>query len=157
MLRIPLGMAFVAFAREQAVALTILGLAALSDALDGAVARQRREVSDTGALADAVADKIFAACVIMALFNRLDEPALLALLAREIGLLPLVVLIVFRGGPRAAVKALPVGKAATALQFASVIAVVARLGIATPLLAATALFGVLAAAEYWTRELGVRR
>ena len=156
--RIPLGFAFLQWSPNRPVALAILGLAALSDALDGTVARYRHEQSDAGAIADPIADKVFAGCVVFALLRdgALDPRGAVALLTREIGL-ALLLAYVFVRGHRGPARALPLGKVATVMQFSAVIALVAQLPVATALLGATAVFGALAAGCYWDREISARR
>lgn len=69
---IPITVAILAGQREIALALFIL--AALSDAIDGALARRLRVVSDRGALLDPLADKLLVVSTLTALFLAGDVP-----------------------------------------------------------------------------------
>ncbi len=157
--RVPLGFVFLVVAHERWAALSVLAAAALSDALDGTVARARHETSLTGEIADPIADKVFALCVLLGLLRGgvLDALSALGLMTREVGVLPLFLYVLVRGGPRAPTRALPLGKVTTVAQFCAVGALIARWSIAPMLVQATALLGVLAAASYWERELATQR
>lgn len=157
--RIPLGFVFLAVAHARWAALAVLCAAALSDALDGTVARARHETSLTGEVADPIADKVFAACVLVGLLRggTLDALSALALVTRELGLLSLALYILSRGRPRGPMRALPLGKLTTVAQFCAAGALIARWSVAALLVQVTALLGILAAASYWDRELATQR
>lgn len=156
--RIPLGVAFLILAADQPWALAILAAAATSDVLDGAVARARHETSAAGEVADPIADKFFALCAVTGLLRAglVDAVSAAALLTREFGLMVLFVHVTWQGGPRGAVKALPLGKVTTVVQFLAVCALVGRSPVAMMFVSATAGFGILALAAYWDRELTAR-
>ena len=158
--RIPLAFAFPIAVRRRRidVALSIMLAAAATDVLDGFAARLRQEATPIGAVVDGVADKIFGASVLGTLVaSRMLGPwSALLLATRELGELPLAVRLLVRrnealagNGDR---RANVLGKIATALELAVVLAVLFRMRRRAPLLGAAAAFGVLAAASYWRRE-----
>ncbi len=145
-----------------AAALGLLALAALSDVLDGWVARRYGMVTATGAVLDGLTDKVFVFAVVLTLLvrERLSVTALALLGVRELGELPLLFWLALLHARHAAgiehPKANWLGKAATVMQFLTVAAVLwgsARIGV---WLAGTATLGLLAAASYWWRWLGFR-
>ncbi|ADP69388.1 CDP-alcohol phosphatidyltransferase [Rhodomicrobium vannielii ATCC 17100] len=77
-----------------ALAATLVAYAATSDALDGRIARARREVTAFGAMLDQLADKIFIATALVLLIAKgaiagADMLAALVILARETAVLAL--------------------------------------------------------------------
>ena len=156
--RVPLAIAFPLTAANAPLALGVLGLAGLTDLLDGWAARRMGQATPVGALVDGVADKIFAASVLGTLVasGALSPLAALLLATRELGELPLVLRVMT--SPRARLtevdrKANRLGKVATALEFATVLAVIAKAPGKTALLGATAICGAAAAVGYWRREI----
>jgi len=156
--RVPLALAFPLAAASPAHSLGVLGAAGVTDMLDGWTARKLGQASPLGAVIDGVADKLFAASVLGSLLAaRVLSPATALLLAtRELLELPLAVRVLTT--PKARVvehgrSANTLGKLATALEFAAIVAVVARAKHAKVLVAATALCGAAAAGSYWVREL----
>ncbi len=159
--RLPLALGFPFSAGHVSLALGLLALAAVSDVLDGWVARRLGQATSVGALVDGVADKVFAASVVGTLVaTGLLSPGEAVLLAtREAGEVPLACWLLFRERKRVLVnarKATGIGKTATVLEFVTVVAVIARWPVVPFLLAATASFGVAAAVGYWQRESGAR-
>ncbi len=143
-----------------ASALIVLALAAVSDVVDGWVARRYGLVSATGAVVDGITDKVFALTVVVTLLQQGRAPWFtLALLGtREIGELPLVVWLAASRSARHArtvnAKANALGKAATVMQFVTVAAMLWGVSHWGLLLGATAAIGGVAAVSYWLRELG---
>jgi cardiolipin synthase len=134
--RIPLALLFWLVADHRGWALAVLGVAALTDALDGRVARWARRrgahggFADAGAWLDPMADKILAISVLAAIAVVMRPPLIyLALIgARELVLVPLVIahrLGALRSRLRVDYQAAPVGKAATVAQFVAIAAVIA--------------------------------
>jgi phosphatidylglycerophosphate synthase len=158
LLRLPLAALFVCVVDEPQLALLTLVAAAATDIIDGFLARKLRQATATGAVVDAVLDKVFAAVVIVTLIveERLTWPAALLLGTREIGELPLVVWWMLRHERRKARADDPranwLGKAVTVLQFTSVGAVLQRSALELPILVATGVGGAVAAVFYWKRE-----
>jgi CDP-diacylglycerol--glycerol-3-phosphate 3-phosphatidyltransferase/cardiolipin synthase len=160
--RLPLAVAFPLSAGNAPLALGVLGFAGLTDVADGWAARRLGQATPMGALVDGIADKVFAASVLGTLVaTRMLSPVGALLLAtRELAELPLALRLVFSKRARdidVERKANRLGKAATALEFATVLAVIAQVPGRTVLLAATALCGAFAAAAYWRRELRASR
>jgi len=157
--RLPLAAAFVAAFDEPVPTLLVLAGAGLSDVLDGWWARRYRQVTPTGAVIDPIADKIFVAAVLLTLLDndRLPLWGLLSLAARDLGELPLVGWTLAsrsrrkRRAERASANV--AGKAVTVLQFASIAALLLKMGVATHLLIVTGIAGLAAAVLYARREL----
>jgi phosphatidylglycerophosphate synthase len=155
--RLPLAAAFPFAARSPAWGLAVLGGAAVSDVLDGWWARRFHQETRTGAVLDGWMDKIFAAVVLATLVvdGLITLPDVLVLAAREIGELPLLVWVLVHHSPRhdAPRTANAVGKAATVLQFATVVLALLRVPYLVVAVAATGICGGIAAIVYWYREL----
>lgn len=157
-LRLPLAAAF-PFVRESVGgSLVVLGLAAGTDVVDGFIARRFDLATPTGAVIDGVTDKVFAAAVLGTLVAAgiLRPTDLLLLGSRELGELPLLVwLAVSPAARRRKVeeRANALGKAATTLQFATIVATIMGSEAQKPMLFVTAAVGAAAAASYWRRAL----
>jgi phosphatidylglycerophosphate synthase len=147
---------------SPAAALSVLALAALSDVLDGWVARRYGMVTATGALLDGLTDKVFVFAVVLTLLveQRLSLIALALLGVRELGELPLLVWLALLHARHSAgterPKANLLGKAATVMQFVTVGAVLSGSTRIGAWLAGTAARGLLAAVSYWRRWLSYR-
>ncbi len=159
LLRLPLAAIFPLALDRPALALVILGAAGISDVLDGWYARRFGQVTPTGTALDPLTDKIFVACVAVALVlrGRLSGTDVVLLGAREIGELPLVAWLAT--SPRARqlraehpAANLP-GKLATVMQFVAVTEAIARRPELEVFVVSTGAAGVLAAACYWLRAI----
>jgi phosphatidylglycerophosphate synthase len=154
--RLPLAVAFGFTAGKPVWATTIIGAAALTDVADGWLARRRHEQTPTGAVLDALMDKVFvlsvAACLLAS--GAIAIPEALLLGARDIGELPLLTLLAIqrRLTSGAARQANVAGKVATVTQFAAVGALLWGLPHRDVWIFVTAFAGVLAAFSYWIRE-----
>ena len=128
LVRIPLGLLFLAVAGDVRLAFAVLVAAGISDALDGWMARRQRAPDDQGHhrgdWLDPLCDKLFVASVVLGLYLTRRPPVnlLVLLLTREI--LQTVAVAVLRLVPvlhRASrdynFKAHPIGKATTVMQF----------------------------------------
>ncbi|HEV8694399.1 MAG TPA: CDP-alcohol phosphatidyltransferase family protein [Lysobacter sp.] len=161
--RLPLGAVFPLAVHTPTAALGIVGAAAVTDILDGWYARRFAQATATGAVVDAVSDKLFVATVVatLAATGRIPIAGLVLLATREIGELPLVAWWTLSRDRRRARaedrRANLAGKAATVLQFATVGVALARGAHLWPLLSATGACGALAALNYWRRELSAGR
>jgi CDP-diacylglycerol--glycerol-3-phosphate 3-phosphatidyltransferase/cardiolipin synthase len=161
--RLPLAAAFIAAFDRPWPTLLVLAGAGLSDVLDGWWARRHGQVTPTGAVIDPIADKVFVAAVLLTLLDsdRLPLWGLFALAARDIGELPLVGWTLAsrsrrkRRAERASANV--AGKAVTVLQFVTIAALLLKAGVATHLLIATGIAGILAALLYARRELSDER
>ncbi|OGQ14161.1 MAG: hypothetical protein A2138_27825 [Deltaproteobacteria bacterium RBG_16_71_12] len=153
LVRVPLAAALWLWPREPWFLVAVMAAAALSDVVDGALARRldpsvRHDPHNPGAWLDPLCDKIFVASLVALVVVHHTPPLSLALLVlvREALLLPLVVAwaLVWRPrGRRVDFRAVWAGKLTTVLQFAAVAAMLfapAALNVVAPL---AALFGAL--------------
>ncbi len=125
---------------------------------DGWAARKLGQATPVGALVDGVADKVFAASVLGSLIAAgvLAPMSALLLATRELGELPLALRVLFSRRARLTEidrGANKLGKVATVLEFGTVVAFLVGMPGKSALLAATAVFGAVAAATYWMREV----
>jgi phosphatidylglycerophosphate synthase len=158
--RVPLALVFVLVLARPRVAFAVLIVAALTDVLDGFIARRFGLETAMGAAIDPITDKVFVVTVVTSLVvqGNLCALDLLLLSTRELGELPLVVWSASSGRrlhhapqyPRAS----GLGKAATTLQFVAIAAALFRHAQLDSLLWASAIGGMLAAAGYWWTALG---
>ena len=165
--RLPLGWLFwIALGPTPSHAVRALGVvaaAAVTDVLDGAVARRRGlDASGAGSWLDPICDKLFVAAVLASLhFERQVPFGILALIvARELLQLPMV--IVYRASPtlrrwlRYDFRASVLGKAATVVQFLAIATLM--LGWPARALAVLAFaLGVAALADYVRRAVVMGR
>jgi CDP-diacylglycerol--glycerol-3-phosphate 3-phosphatidyltransferase/cardiolipin synthase len=160
--RIPLAAIFPFTIGHTQLSLGVLGAAAVTDVLDGYLARKLGQATPVGALVDGVADKAFGASVLLSLVaSRMVSPVAALLLAtRELGELPLALRVLASKRARLTEldrRANALGKAATVLELGTVVAVVAHAPFQAVLLGATAVCGLLAAVTYWAREIRASR
>jgi CDP-diacylglycerol---glycerol-3-phosphate 3-phosphatidyltransferase len=159
--RIPIAVGFW-WAYGSGWAVVLIALAALTDTLDGNVARalRRRGATgpDIGGWLDPLIDKVFVAIVLAILWLHTRDLAVIALVgARELLLVPLLaVYVVVRTRDRA-LSADPLGKAATVAQFVALAIVLAVPAWSLIAAAVAAAFGVVAVAHYVVREIAVGR
>lgn len=166
LVRIPLAALFWFVATDRMLGASIIGVAALTDVLDGRVARRalRRgatgRVAEAGAWLDPLCDKLFAVTVLVALAVRVDTPiGLLALVAtRELVVGPLAIayrLMPSRRRFRWDFHASRAGKHATVAQFVAAGAFVVALPGAAVLAVIAAVFGLVAVVGYVRRAARV--
>jgi cardiolipin synthase len=170
--RLPLGGLFwLTLAHEPDNALlpfAVLGLAAVTDVLDGYLARRQAGGTDpqgTGSWLDPICDKLFVGAVLGSIYVVRRPPlALLALIVtRELLQLPMA--LIYRAVPtlrrwlRYDFRASVLGKAATVAQFLAVSALILNHRIAWTMASIAFLVGLLALADYVRRAivLGKRR
>jgi CDP-diacylglycerol--glycerol-3-phosphate 3-phosphatidyltransferase/cardiolipin synthase len=157
--RIPLAVIFPFVVVSPGAAFAVLLAAALTDVVDGYLARKNNQVTALGALIDPVADKAFAVTVVVTLIATRLLPlwAVPALLVREIFELPLVlwVLATRRSRDKSVVKASAnvLGKLATVIQFGAVMSALAWPEALETLLGLAAVAGAFAGVAYWVRAL----
>jgi cardiolipin synthase (CMP-forming) len=158
--RAPLGAAFVATSSRPRLALTMLALSGVSDVLDGWTARRLRRATPTGALLDALMDKLFVGLVASGLLARhaITKLDLVLLGTREIGELVLAGRRAMDAGGLFARRPAPhpFGKATTVLQYGAIAASLFKSSLRRPLTVAAAAVGVAAAIAYAARELRYR-
>lgn len=160
MLRLPLAALFPLVADDAPRALAVLAAAGLTDVLDGWLARRSGQTSAMGAVVDPIADKVFAATVVVTLLYQRRMPgwALPALLSREILEAPLVLWVLWKRREQPSERRANVpGKVATTVQFAAVLSAIAAPALVSAALVAAALAGGAAGVSYWARELGRAR
>ncbi len=154
--RIPLAVAFPFVVRSPPVALGTLCVAAGTDMLDGWYARRFHEETPTGRILDPITDKIFVLSVAVALIasDLLSVGEAILLGTREICELALVTygIVAWHARARPERAANRMGKAATAMQFSTVAAVLFGVPHRGVWIVATAACGVLAGILYVARE-----
>jgi cardiolipin synthase (CMP-forming) len=161
--RLPLAAVFPFSYRDARLAIALLVAAAATDLLDGWYARRFHQETPMGAALDGVMDKAFGFSVLATLVasGALSWVEAVVLSAREIGegvLIPVSLAL----RPRPAIterSANRLGKAATAMQFATAVAVVVGAGAVPRMLCvvATGVCGAAAAVVYAVREFGPAR
>lgn len=152
--RIPIAVGFGWAFGHTAWAVGLIALAALTDVLDGAIARWMKRHgargSDIGGWLDPLADKLFVAIVLTVIWSHTGELAVVALIgARDLVVVPLVAMYAARHP--AAVRELRAdryGKAATVVQLGALAIVVAAPRWALPAAGVAALAGLVAAGHY---------
>jgi CDP-diacylglycerol--glycerol-3-phosphate 3-phosphatidyltransferase len=107
----------------DAIAAGVFALAALTDGLDGYIARSRGAVTTFGKLMDPIADKLLVTAALIALvsLNRLDAWVAMVIIAREFAVTGLRGLAAEQG---VVIQASWLGKVKTALQIAAIIALI---------------------------------
>lgn len=164
-LRLPLAVIFPFAARSRGGATAVLALAALTDVLDGWMARSEGRETTTGAVLDPIADKAFVLSVVTTLIahGKIPRWGIPALLAREILEAPLLAWMLLQAREDGAdsradeVRANRPGKVATVAQFAAVMAALELPAALPAALAVAAVTGTVAGLAYWRRELARRR
>jgi CDP-diacylglycerol--glycerol-3-phosphate 3-phosphatidyltransferase len=108
----------------DAIAAGVFALAALTDTLDGYIARQRGAVTTFGKLMDPIADKLLVAASLIALvsLNRLAAWIAMVIIAREFAVTGLRLVAAEQG---VVIQASWLGKAKTILQVAAIICLIA--------------------------------
>jgi CDP-diacylglycerol---glycerol-3-phosphate 3-phosphatidyltransferase len=107
----------------DALAAAVFTLAAVTDGLDGYIARRRQEVTTFGKLMDPLADKLLVVAALIALvsLDRLAAWVAMVIIARELAVTGLRSLAAERG---VVIAASWLGKVKTALQVAAIIALI---------------------------------
>ncbi len=105
------------------IAAVLFALAALTDGLDGYIARRRSQVTTFGKLMDPLADKLLVVAALIALvsLDRLAAWVAMVIIARELAVTGLRSLAAQRG---AVISASWMGKAKTALQVAAIVGLI---------------------------------
>ena len=166
--RIPLaGLFWLALRDQRALPwapLAVLGVAGLTDVLDGYFARRAHRgepppiVYGRGAWIDPICDKVFVGIVLFALFTERASapPALLAMIfAREVVQIPVSLIYALAPGLRRWLDydftATPLGKATTVLQYAAITALLCDAGFTLYLALAAFIVGLAAVGDYLRR------
>ncbi len=163
LVRIPLAALLWLRADDRVFLVVLMVVAALSDIVDGALARRldpsvRHDPHNVGAWLDPLCDKIFVASLVALVMVHHTPPLLLALLllVREALLLPLIVAWALWWRPRGQrvdFRAVWAGKLTTVLQFCAVGATLFAPAALTVLAPLAALFGALSVALTVRRAL----
>lgn len=156
--RIPLGMALVYAYGDAPLAVTLIAIAALTDTLDGNVARalQKRGYTEPaiGGWLDPLMDKVFVAIVLGVIwFHSRDLVVILLIGARELFVLPLAAFYLAKHRPVRELRADALGKAATVAQFIAVAVVIGHPPWALAAAIVTAVIGVITGVHYVAREM----
>src|SRR4051812_432669 len=108
----------------SAVAAAVFALAAVTDGLDGYIARSRRSVTTFGKVMDPIADKLLIAAALITLvsLDRVVAWVAMVIIAREFAVSGLRVAA---GQQGVVIPASPLGKAKTIVQVAAILAVIA--------------------------------
>jgi phosphatidylglycerophosphate synthase len=155
--RIPIALGLWSTYGDPARSLTLVVIAALTDAADGNVARWMRRRGHTrpaiGGWLDPLVDKLFVGIVLALLWLRSGDPLVILLIgARELLFVPLMALYAAARRPRLGeLHADPIGKAATIAQFVALAAAFAAPRWALPAAVAAAGLGVATVAHYAAR------
>jgi len=162
--RIPLAVLFVLSFGHLGIEILILVVSAITDVLDGWYARKHDMVTRVGTVLDPIADKIFAALVVISFVfhHQLSMLGALLLVVREIGELPLAGWYLFtrKGHEAANTRARPnkLGKLATSFQIAALVSAGLDLDprLTLGLAVATGALGGGAAVGYWYSAMKYR-
>src|SRR5213075_1266750 len=135
----------------DALAAGVFALAAITDGLDGYIARRRQDVTTFGKLMDPLADKllIVAALVSLVSLHRLAAWVAMVIITRE---LAVTMLRLGAAGAGVVISASMFGKLKTCLQIAAILAVIAVHGLSpwvSALLYFTVLVTVLSGLDYF--------
>jgi len=108
----------------SAVAAAVFALAAVTDGLDGYIARSRRSITTFGKVMDPIADKLLIAAALITLvsLDRVTAWVAMVIIAREFAVSGLRVAA---GQQGVVIPASPLGKAKTVVQIAAILAVIA--------------------------------
>jgi CDP-diacylglycerol--glycerol-3-phosphate 3-phosphatidyltransferase len=106
------------------IAAIVFAIAALTDGLDGYIARSQQSVTTFGKVMDPVADKLMVAAALIALvsLDRLDAWVAMVIIAREFAVSGLRIAA---GQQGVVIPASPLGKLKTIVQVAAVLALIA--------------------------------
>jgi len=162
LVRIPLGVVFLLVARDLPLAFAVMAAAALSDVLDGWMARRHRAPDDhahhRGDWLDPLCDKLFVSAVVLGIYLVRRPPVVLLVLLLSRELLQTTAVLALRLSPalhRLArdynFKAHPLGKATTVMQFLTAAALLTGHPLAPAAATAAAVLGALTVAIYVSR------
>jgi len=108
----------------SALAAAVFALAALTDGLDGYIARSRKDITTFGKVMDPIADKLLVAAALISLvsLNRVDPWVAMVIIAREFAVSGLRIAAGVQG---VVIPASRLGKAKTITQVAAILALIA--------------------------------
>jgi CDP-diacylglycerol--glycerol-3-phosphate 3-phosphatidyltransferase len=131
------------------VAAVVFAIAAITDGLDGYIARSRKSVTTFGKVMDPIADKLLIAAALITLvsLHRVDAWVAMVIIAREFAVSGLRVAA---GQQGVVIPASPLGKVKTVVQVAAILAVIATSAVwAQVLLYLAVAITVISGADYF--------
>lgn len=133
----------------------VLAVAGLTDVLDGWLARRSHRAGALGSAVDAIADKLFVLCIVLALVvsHRLSLVEVLLLATRDIGEVALAARLMAADRPIFGRSANVGGKITTILQYVAIVAVVFHRPFAHGLIVLAGTAGIMATIAYWHRDM----
>ena len=132
---------------REIVAATVFVVVALSDALDGYIARKRNEITEFGKFLDPLADKLLIVSALVFLIGHGVEAWMaFVIIAREISVTGLRLLAVSRS---IVIKASKMGKLKTISQVIGIVAVIIGLELAWWLMLIAVLFTIISGIDYF--------
>lgn len=154
--RLPLAFAFSLTLDRPVIALSIVVVAALSDMLDGMIARRRHESSQLGAIVDPIFDKLFVVIAVAALVitGRLSLPMLALIITRDILMVPMLLALPLASRQTRSsltMRSNVFGKITTVAQFSALIAAMLLPELVFPLAVLSCALGVLCIISYSRR------
>jgi cardiolipin synthase (CMP-forming) len=156
--RVPLAGLFWLAAHDLVLAFGIIAVAAVTDLLDGWLARRNGTEGGAGTWLDPLCDKIFVVSVLVAVYVWREPPLFIVALvaAREILQAPLLLAWRFVNPIPIDFKASWPGKVTTVLQFIATGLVLIDHPAITPVAIACAISGIASVTYYLRRALGAR-
>ena len=130
----------------------VFAIAAITDTLDGQLARLLKQTTKIGARLDQISDRLFAIVIVIALvvyFSRNDNGSILFVfmaISREIVGFPGLIIRIMRGKDTYSVKY--IGKATTVLQFTTFSFLIAGFSFSFYFVIVTFLLGILSGFDY---------
>jgi CDP-diacylglycerol--glycerol-3-phosphate 3-phosphatidyltransferase len=153
LMRIPLAFLFLQDnALYRAVA---IGLALISDGLDGYYARKLKQISAVGAWLDPISDKLFVAVVLAVFFSegRIEAWQVVTFLCRDLAILLFAIYLLCCGRLASyQVRAIWCGKIATVLQLVTLAVLTVGFTMPSPFYLLFILLGLLALLELYLRK-----
>ena len=157
LLRVPLAVVALVLRAHPIAVLALMAAAAVSDMLDGFMARRTDGDHRVGEWLDPVCDKVFVLAVVAGVWIQRRPPLwlLLALIVREVLVVPPILAHLAAPGREARrleFRARIAGKATTVVQFATLVALMlGRMDLARPAAVLAALLGCAAGIDYALR------
>lgn len=148
-LRLPLAVLFFFLSGERWVAVAILLVAALTDWLDGFLARRKGVATFHGSILDPAMDKVFVLAALLALLHHghLKPYQALFVLSRDLFIVLLTAACYPSIKRRMEIKSRPLGKLVTNFQFATILAALLDFAVA-PLAIVTLGLSILSIVDY---------
>ncbi|SEF46279.1 CDP-diacylglycerol--glycerol-3-phosphate 3-phosphatidyltransferase [Caloramator fervidus] len=129
-------------------------VAAITDTLDGYIARKRKEITKFGKFMDPLADKLIVTAALISLveLNKIASWSVMIIIAREFAVTGLRALAASEGKIIAASKW---GKAKTVIQIIAIIAALIELPYSNILMWVAILVTIISGVDYFTKNLDV--